>query len=253
MTMLLLMVSFVTSGQRIDIIKTILKTKNFKKIESCLKKYKSERKRPVEFTYRESLNREIISSFTECAFVFTEFHWDNEGVEGTSESYQLNLITFNGQIVYYKIGSGSFDLHSSTISDTKDEYSNEETLKTLKNQYLNFFNRDLAIEDLFKNDIAYGFGCGIAGTPPEQREQLKKLVEQKDIKTLDSWLISPTTELQIYAIDGFFQLKESGYKLTVEELAWINFVKKKRGKAYTCGGCSYMNWPIMKIASKFVF
>ena len=64
------------------------------------------------------------------------------------------------------------------------------------------YNDKVNPKELFLTSIVYGASCGIAGTPPEYQDKLMVLLRAKDYKTLLSWLRSPNTEKQLYALIG---------------------------------------------------
>jgi hypothetical protein len=80
--------------------------------------------------------------------------------------------------------------------------------------------------------------------------KLIECVETNDIAMLNEWLRSPVAEIQVYAIDGFSQLRKQGYKLSEEQRRLIKFIKKKKGNINTCSGCLFSSKTISSVTRR---
>jgi hypothetical protein len=202
-------------------------------------------------------SREITNKFQEAVFYIE----NNVPIKGNSSiftvyTYRVALITYGKEIVHYNFTekknkqiNGDWVPYLATIK----VYSNKRKMQVLKEDFKKMYSTDFNEDELFTEGIVYGEGCGFAVQDPEERIQLNSFVTNMDTTSLKVWLGSTNTEKQVYAVDGFFQLKKKGLKLTDYEIRLINFIKSKKGDIQTCSGCLYSNETIIEMTKDFVF
>ena len=231
-TFVILLTSISCFGQKIDSVKALLNKKSFHALDSYLKRIDSTNRR---ISYYQEVNRQIINSYTEIVIEFEEsFPCKEENVYNVYP-YKIKLLTSGDKIIYCRMEN-----HSISIFTTIEaSYTLRDSIKQLQRFYQTIYKRNISISDFFSDKIVYGYACGFVGTNPKFRVKLDKLVSLKNTKELHKWLTSPITELQVYAIDGFSQLKKAGLCLTPDELELIKLVKSKEGNLRTCWGCIY--------------
>jgi len=155
--------------------------------------------------------------------------------------FRINLITTNTEIVYYDFAeknskSPSWDDFELEVLDSA---RNQVHIDSLNTSYLAIYKTPLNWTQLFDYKNVYGFRCSIDGQEPDMRLELEMLLAKNDYKELNNWLVSPNAERQVYAIEGYYQLKRKGYKLTSDQKRIINAVKGKNGEVKVCRGCIY--------------
>jgi len=91
--------------------------------------------------------------------------------------------------------------------------------------------------DMSKNTIQFGYTCGFTGTPPEYRVTLNNLVEAKDSATIEGWLTSMVPEIQVYGVEGIYQLMEKGVEFEASVFERIDELSQYHTKIKTCAGC----------------
>jgi len=91
--------------------------------------------------------------------------------------------------------------------------------------------------ELSKNTIQFGYTCGFTGMPPEYRVTLNNLVEAKDSATIEGWLTSMVPEIQVYGVEGIYQLMEKGVAFDASVFERIDELSQYNTKIKTCAGC----------------
>lgn len=243
---ILLTIFFSIFGQKIDSVKTLINQKSYKQLDIFLTKISSANNR---IRYNENVNRQIISSFSEISIDLEESFPGKEQNVYDVYPYNIYLLTSGDRIIFCKMENHRTSFK--TIIEIK--FSDTDSIKALQKIYAETFNRTISIDDFFNDDIVYGSGCGIVGIDPDYRQKLDKIVKSKNTKELDKWLCSPITEIQVYAVDGLFQLNQKGYKLTAKELDLVEIIKNKRGTIRTCSGCIYSTQTISETTNDFKF
>jgi hypothetical protein len=133
------------------------------------------------------------------------------------------------------------------------KYKNKDRLKHLKRTYRRNFGCAYKISKGF-DGWSYSINqCGFEGGYLYEYEKLMEMVASKDRRKLRSWLSSSSFNLQIYAIDGFYQLQKAGIKLNDKEMLYINNIMKKNGKVITCNGCEFFETDAQTIFTNFSF
>jgi hypothetical protein len=153
--------------------------------------------------------------------------------------YKLSLISHQDSIVYYKIEEQQTIQNSkpSTIVYNPVLLFDKKQMAGLDSSFTKTYHALLDRKELFIDTIAYGNYCGLVTTITPQRSTINRLVKQKNSRALQKWLRSSNTEKQVYAVDGFLQLKKRGFKIGTEIEQLINYIIKKSGTIQTCGGC----------------
>ncbi|KOY87054.1 hypothetical protein AD998_13690 [bacterium 336/3] len=242
----LLIAQFSAFGQNIDKVKGILANKSFTKLDTYLINFCA--KNP-NAQYSQEINRQIISSYYEIIVFFKESVPTE--IERISKvyPYKIYMLVKDDKIIYFKIEN-----HQKPKNIKIEEiFSNKATIQTFEKAYLLTYNRKVTINDFFKTNIVYGYSCGYAGTKTEYGIKQSKLIELKNTEELEQWLASPIPEIQVYAVAGFYKLKQQGYQPTPKQLSLIKLIKSKKGTINTCHGCIYMREEIQFATQDFEF
>ena len=237
-------------GQPVQIIKQLLKDKNFVPLNSYIDK---PQKSNVDFSW-ETL-RTIVGDYQEGIIKIEESVPANDGTGGSRiNNYRAYLLADKDKIFYYKLIK---TVYKSKESDQWEK--SEETIDSLKDiiEYVSFQNSfrqtygdTLNHYDLFLTSIVYGSHCGIAGVNPEYMEELNLLLQEDNVDMIRQWLKSANAEKQLYAIKGYRILGNQGYTLTDEEKRIISIVEQKKGTVSTCSGCMFMDETIQNVVSE---
>lgn len=217
---------------------------------------KLERKKgPATVTAYEGMKRELVSGFTESSTGITEHN-------GYAEEHilVLNTITHNKQLVFVELSEqqskkvdGKWEKYYAPLH----RYKNDSLFALLGSHFSAAFEAPLDTNQLFygphTHRYTYGRHCGYAGVSPHWRTVTDSLVEHKNRAELFKLLQSTVTELQVYGVDGFHQLKELGFPPTDAELRLIKNILTKKGKISTCSGCTYWTRSLNDIFKGFRF
>jgi len=211
-------------------VRQLVENKNYKNLIIFLQ---SISRKNSNYQYSEILSRQIVGDYYEKEIEFQE-----------PSIYQINIVINGDKIVYAKlIGNGGNYFHK-TQSDT--------LIKELSNEFKTEYYKDIKLDSFF-NKVVYGTHCGIAGIQPEYRTFMEKLVSERNAQSLEKWLCSETAEIQLYGMEGLYELKKKGYNLTIKQQKLIKIIKSKNGNLRTCSGCIYDQESIKGATSSFKF
>lgn len=101
-------------------------------------------------------------------------------------------------------------------------------------------NAQLKLEDLsnnFTKGYTYGNYCGIAGTPPVLRKDIETYIKNKDIKSIDNWLDSPSVVHRVYAAEALIRLENQMVPITENQRKQIYEIKALETVISACSGC----------------
>lgn len=99
----------------------------------------------------------------------------------------------------------------------------------------------------------YGAYCGIAGKHPPTRIIAERLIADKDIDTLESWLSSPNPVNVTYAAEALIRIYNQGTLLSEELIERVSQVKELETLISTCKGCFYEQLSIKESLIDFSF
>jgi len=228
-------------GQKIDSIKVILSHRSFNQLDSFLTKINSDEN---HIFYKKGRNRQIIDSFSEITIKYEEWIADDSLNESFSScEYLIHIITYSDSIIFLKV----YDYINNIQLKTEDTlfYIDTIFIEKLTSLYQKTYGRQISVADLFSEDVIYGETL--------YRFGFNEYIKSCNIEAIDKMLCSPTTELQIFAIDALFQLKKNGYKPTDTELKLIELIKSKKGQIMYLNSASCNLVDISKITNEFEF
>ncbi len=199
--------------------------------------------------------RDLTNEFQEGVFTFENLVPDKDNPAINSVYiFRVTIISTKTQIVYYELGEKKNKKVGNDwipYYNSIDKFKDEKLFNSLKNSFKGIFQTDLNENELFITDFVYGDHCGIAGVNPKGRQQIDEWVANKNKAELLKWLVSTNTEKQVYAVDGLYQLKKEGIRMTDEELKMVKFISKKSGEMYVCSGCLHSRQKISGVTKKF--
>ena len=225
---------------------------NYTKLKNNLELYKNKSNEKIKFYWEIKLEREIIDEYQEQIILFwKEVQNENNKYISAITTYKIRLLKKNNEILFYKISetNNMFD----TGENVKERFvfkNSTNKLQNFKDAYRETYKTELDFKQLFETKIVYGDKCRIVGMNTIFRTKLNKLVKEKDTETLIKWLKSPTTEIQLYAIDGILELKNKGREFDKKIDVLITIVENKKGSANICSGCNYWNRNITEIVTQ---
>lgn len=233
-------------GQPLKVIKQLLADNKFQSFKTFID---SAPKSNSKLSW-ETL-REVTPGFWEGVVKLETFKEVIDKTGGNIINYRIDLLATEQNIFFYQLSEiryteikvGEWQSYDSTL----EKYKNDVLFKDFETTFSKAYHANLNPKELFITSIVYGSECGIAATPTQFQEKLDSLLLDKDIKTISSWLKSPNTEKQIYAIQGLKVLEKNGYNLTPEEMRLIKIIKQKKGVVNTCAGCLYSSDTIKNV------
>lgn len=245
LALLFVMVFCHCKASNIEAISKILKQKDYNKLNTYLSSLSE------DCSVSRLIEREVMPDCWEVKIQYQEFYPGDEPGVTTVNSYYIEILTEKGQIVYCCFSDHKYLNAPETILN----YKVDKEYKKLSEAHQDAYGAELNFSHLFVNNdsIVYGSHCGWAGINPGYRSKLDDAVKLMDTALLNAWLSSTITELQVYAVDGFYQLKQKGYVPDDKTLERIALVKSKKGTINQCSGCIYMNREISEATADFKF
>jgi len=242
-------------GQSLDDVKKFLAQRDLNKIEKYLEN-PNDRTSGKKIHVWEYL-RELNADYEEGVCYFEIVVPDTENVAiNIVYTYRITLIANKKNIIFYELSEKKYKEDTEDMIpyfETISKFRDDKAFGNLKILFTRTFLKELNEAELFNEDIVYGHHCGIAGIDPDEKLEIDRLVQKKNRKSLLNWLQSTNTEKQVYAVDGFYQLKTSGVKLTDKEINLINQILKKKGTIQVCYGCISTNEEISTVTKGFMF
>ncbi len=194
-------------------------------------------------------------------------------------TYRVQLLIADNKIFFYDLTEKKNKReHGEWVPTYKpiDNFNNDSLFNAMTESFQQTFQTSLDKTSLFLTTIY--FGCGISrseidsstyrrdklalvktlggnsnSSPPENK-QIDKFVMDQDKASLFQWLQSTNTEKQIYAVYGFYKLKQYyGVSPTDQELKLITVVLQKRGTMLTRCGCEFGYENISNVTDKLKF
>lgn len=146
---------------------------------------------------------------------------------------------------------------SANYVKTIDSISSKLSAPVSDSLILCFRNKTIKTADDYsklRHELIYGTSCGYAGTTPPQRILMDSLVNKLDIITLERWLVSAHPEMQAYGVEGFYMLKQKGYKLSNKQQVLIRAIQNQQASfVNTCYGCLFESISIQEAIKGFKF
>lgn len=164
-------------------------------------------------------------------------------------AYRVSIVTFDSAIAFYKLDEvvTNYEGNGEKTIKNKRTFMNDTAFVLLCNSFKSMFKEPLNMNELFIEDFKYGWQCGIAGVNPKPRLIMEEFVQNNNKDSLIQWLQSTSTEKQIYALEGLYELNKAGLQLTTEEKQMAMYVKAKKGTINYCIGCLHSDIKIFEV------
>jgi len=166
---------------------------------------------------------------------------------GNVNNYRLNVLANGNQIVYYRLTSNIYQEHKGKLfpASIVDSFRNESSYNKIFDDYEKIYEVPLTKDELWSNDIVYGWSCGIAGGMPEEAKKTTRFVKLKQLDSIRNWLRSPNAVKQLYAIKAFSMLGDKFLSPRDKEI--IKLISQKNVSIPVCGGCIYSRQEVSEI------
>ena len=210
-----------------DILRRGLKSKDYNEFEKIVDSLKNSTDN--HSTVHWVIQRELVPGIKE-SILSIEKPGKNTGV-----FVQVNLIAKNKSIVLYELKRTHMMEYVWPPADSLLEYSKNDSLyKELEFQFSVQFGRNINPQELFLDSVIYSVAARGCKSSTHFREKLSSLISSVDTIKLFSWLSSTNVETQLYAVEGFYQLKQNGFKLSALHSQIIKNILKREGVYRTC-------------------
>lgn len=246
-----LIFSLTGASQDIARFSTLLKNKDIKALTEYVDSLGA---RNLFFIPGWVTQREIVAGYEERK---TQLVVLRREARGRPENYNIELLTRGGYIFYYKLTERKFKDNLNENNDSLvsydvvlDSFRDATVYNAFENAFFRAYGINMDPAEMFASNIVFGDMCGYAGSAPEYREKLDLLLQKRDAKTIFSWLRSANTEKQLYGLQGAYALQQMGYDIPPQDAQVIKLIRKKKGFAYTCGGCIFSHDPIQNVIAE---
>jgi len=193
------------------------------------------------------IDYEIIENFQAQLFEIKNTEKVNANTSSIS-TYRLRIIIKNNELIFYELDQGHRNQKGIWITKSLiTRHCGTSLYYELDKKYVAIYGVKIDLAQIFSTDFVYFipqkasfFNCPFY----EKREILTKVVENQDTITLLNWLKSGNVPLQLYAIEGIFQLTEKGISFPPNTWNWIELVQKKDGNVRRAVDCGSEQFPI---------
>lgn len=244
---------WVDAVANIDSLRTLLLERNFVTVNKYVHALNNEKNTSAAYLTYNNLQD---STYSTTIQVQTWMTIDSIGISEVHR-YHISLIHNPDSIFYCKmLDNGIAHIKNNFEATIQNEillYINDIKIREIINKYYVNYSYEKKIHDLFNHRIIYG-GCTRGGGNSDQI--MIYLVDIIDTNTLFTWLFSTNTELQVYAVEGFYRLEKKGIKITDQQWQIISMIKNKTGCLKVCNGCIggiYRCAEIQEACKKFKF
>ena len=200
-------------------------------------------------------NRTLTISFNE-RIIYLE---DSYGFDSTFSSwhintYRISIIQSKDSIVFAKVDTiaSAFEFDKKVTAPVF-EFKSEEKMKKVEDEFQQIYHTMLQWDELFNTSIEFGLRCGRTGWNTDEYIDISELVMKRRINRLSKYLSSSCLEKQLFRIQGFYELKEEGYKIDPSDKALIDIILAKKGEVIYCRGCIIQRMEMSHFREKFIF
>lgn len=243
-----------------DHLKRVLPSVGFFFLLSIYIHGQSEQEQAVQAVINSAMLSEIEDY--QGVYVFKKQHWNqlNYGIVQTNwqlgkqkkrnsvEEIGLRTLSRNNVILHieaykweYNVDWDGIDLQYVWNYSTLDSRSTSELDSLINLDHLS----------KLPAEFTFGYGCGAAGSIPEEGERMLKLIEDGNVEELDSWLYSINPTLQAYAYLGFKLLEKNGKILDLKTVKQMKQVAGSTVLVFYCSGCTVWDHrPLYEVLDK---
>jgi hypothetical protein len=237
--------AFVAKGQADVEFKECFESRSLSKLVQLEKKWRSEKRK----------QKIHLHSFTDIVADFSGgILWvADEQSYGFSEGMDIFLICKGDSIISYQF-SHLFDEDTSVMSkyfqNINPSYSNKKAERQLQYEFKNIFKNGF-MDSIFFAHHTFGAMCGFGGINPSEMDSMLLFVQNSDNKSIDRWLCSSNTALQIYGLYGLYLMERNGKTLSEDEKKWKQLISAKVGEINVCQGCVTRAFKIKDVINSF--
>lgn len=193
-----------------------------------------------EYDVKALINYEIINDFRAYLYEvkFSTKHLNTKFEGSTILKYRMKIISKNNQIAFYEIEQGTSDINDNwNVKQYLIRNCGTKLYSELNEQHRLIYDSNLSILSIFNTSKLYvakdkKHSCFDGCRYEEKREEFQQAIENQDTTTLLNWLKSGNISLQLYAIEGIFQLSENGIEFPPNTWYFIQLIQNKKGKIF---------------------
>ncbi|MDH4473792.1 MAG: hypothetical protein QE487_14400 [Fluviicola sp.] len=200
-------------------------------------------------------NRTLTTSFNErIIYLEDSYGFDSTNLSWHINAYRISIIQSNDSIVFAKVDTiaSAFEFDKK-VNHPVFEFKSKEKMKKVEDEFRQIYHTMLQWDELFNTSIEFGLRCGRTGWNTDEYSDVSELVMKSRINKLGKYLTSTCLEKQLYGIQGFFELKEKGYKIKPSHKALIEVILAKDGEVIFCSGCVIQRTEMSHFREKFNF
>lgn len=202
-------------------------------------------------------NRTLTTSFNErVIFMEESYGYDSTKTSWRINSYLISVIQGMDSIVFAQVDTlkSSFYLEKEPGSVPVFQFESANLMQKVEEEFKQIYRIGLKRDELFNLTIRFGLRCGRGSWQTSEYSEISNYVDKKQINKLREYLTSTCLEMQLFGIQGFYELKtEENYSIKPEDQRLIDVILSKSGKAIYCRGCGVLTVDISNLKEKFGF
>lgn len=158
-----------------------------------------------------------------------------------SWNYQLDLVSKNDSIYLTSLKTNHFKEYTF-------QFLSEKEMKIYLKKRNSFYHSYKNLKDLFREiplEETFAMQCGDGLPYTKEGLEIKSLVKEEYVETLQEMLSNLNCEKQAFAVLGFQLLSKNGIVIPKESAEIIQHIKSRNSELLTCSGC--INGVVKKI------
>lgn len=224
---------------------------NSRKLKKELKSLVKSNNNVIKYNWKTEKEREVLDGFvTEIISLTEKSIISRNPITTKVNSFQFELLRVEDSINYIRIVKAP-----NNIIDTKEEENKEvlhfrasKNFKFFENEFEKFYSSEVNLESIFNTNTTYGTkGCGFIPIPTKERVKFNTIIEKKDSAQIIEWAKSGNVELQLYGIEGIYELTKRGVSFDSSIYYLIKQLESRKGFVSYCENCIYRKKEIRNI------
>ena len=224
---------------------------NYRELKKELKSLAKSKKGNIKYKWKTEKEREVLDGFITEIISLTETSILSQNPITTKEyTFQFELLRDADSISFLRIVKAP-----NNIIDTKQKENKEilyfrisNNFKFFENEFEKFYSTQVNLESIFNTNTTYSSkGCGFIPIPTKDREKFNIMIEAKDSTQIIEWIKSGNVELQLYGIEGVYELTKRGISFDSSICNLIQELESRKGFVSYSENCVYWKKEIRNI------
>lgn len=250
--LLFLLLAFKSINLFAGFFETLAKKMENKDFNQVVSFFDSSKNQIQDFHFNFNLNRNILPEYFDSRIRFSFISKDSVNLKEHYESFSLDIIRHQNQIIFYKINplinqgissSKDFNSYSSLLIGKTDEIKMDVLKKSYQLQFKDSFN----LNDLYTSKIFFGLDC-MTSQSVLSPAYVDSFAIKPDYDLLNKYFAHPLFEYKIIALYLTHKILKTGLILRNDISAYYSYILNYKGNIQICssGGANIIDFEIFK-------